>query len=142
MAKEEEKRPVIKAQKASPEAVKWHEYQLATRQKEPERIEDAAKFLSGMISISLTLFLKINPDTFRDSVVEYSLMAAVVFWLLSLVFSFLVLFPVPFRYNRSSAEDIERMHVRSVNYKYFWLMFSAGFFVVALGILTWKYISS
>lgn len=135
---EQEKEPTLQAKKATPEAQKWHDYQLATRQKEPERIEDAAKYLSGMISISLTIFLAVNPDTFKEAPAGTALITAATFWLLSLLASFLVLFPVPYKYNRTSAEDIERMHNKTVRYKYFWLVLSASCFVVALGILAWQ----
>jgi len=53
---------VIKAQRAGKEAAEWRKYQREARQKAPERIEDAAKFLSGMISISFAIFLEFNPE--------------------------------------------------------------------------------
>lgn len=131
----------IKAQKAAPDAQSWLDYQLASRQKAPERIEDAAKFLAGMISISLTIFLKINPEGFKGAEHAVPTLVAVALWLLSLLAAFLVLFPMPYRYAGESSEDIKRMHRQVVNYKYGWLAVSSFFFLIALGLLSYVYLT-
>lgn len=134
---------VIKAQRADKEeAAEWQKYQREARQKAPERIEDAAKFLSGMISISFTIFLKVNPEGFKGVEGSTPMVFAVVAWLLSLLAAFMVLFPVPFRYSKESLEDIQRMHGRVVWYKYGWLIVSAVLFVGALGVMAWVYVGS
>ena len=43
----------------TPEDTSWREHKWAEQQKVPERIEDAAKFLATMISISLTISIKV-----------------------------------------------------------------------------------
>ncbi|MCB9035054.1 MAG: hypothetical protein H6557_00375 [Lewinellaceae bacterium] len=132
---------VIKARRADKEEVaEWRQYQREARQKAPERIEDAAKFLSGMISISFTIFLKANPEGFKGVGGSTPMVFAVVLWLLSLLAAFMVLFPVPFRYSKQSLEDIQRMHGRVVRYKYGWLIASALLFVGALGVMAWVYV--
>lgn len=135
MAQEKEPPKIIAAKKASEADQSWIKHQREVEQKTPERIEDAAKFLSGMISISLTIFLKLNPDGFKEMAGSGLLNAAVILWIFSLVCTFLVLFPAPYRYNDSSSASIKKMHKRVVKYKYWMLGLGAGFFIVALGVL-------
>ena len=72
---------VIKARRADKEEVaEWRQYQREARQKAPERIEDAAKFLSGMISISFTILLKANPEGFKGVEGSTPMVVAVVAW--------------------------------------------------------------
>ncbi len=142
MSQEEQPTPIIPATFASSDAEKWRTYQLESQQKTPERLEDAAKFLAGMISISLTIFLKLNPEGFKGLEQHPLTITAAVLWLLSLLAAFLVLFPVPYRYASTSSEDIKRMHRKVVRYKYACLMISALLFLIALGMLTGLYVTN
>ncbi len=72
----------------------WQNYLRDNKAKEGERLEDAAKFLSGMISVSLTIFLKINSEAFVGMGKSGWAVAVVGLWLLSLALSFLVFFSV------------------------------------------------
>lgn len=134
MAKEKQT-PPLTARKASSEAEAWHTFQREQRQKAPERMEDAAKFLAGMISISLTIFLKLDENLFKYNLGEWPVIVALLLWLVALVAAFIVLFPVPFRYHKSSAEDIERMHGEVTRYKYRWLLISVVAYGLALGVV-------
>lgn len=127
--------PPLPSRKADPAAAEWHKFQREQRQQAPARLEDAAKFLSGMISISLTVFLSIDKEALTAWADSSVIAAAVVLWLLSLLAAFMTLFPVPFRYNQHSAEDIQRMNDRVTKYKYRWLIGSALCFVVALALV-------
>ena len=95
-----------------------------------------------MISISLTIFLKLNPEGFKAVAGSGLLNTAVLLWIASLVFTFLVLFPAPYRYNDSSAATIKRMHKRVVRYKYWdaggW---GLALFLGALGVLVGVYVA-
>jgi len=135
MEKEKENEaPIIQARKASPEAAEWHKFQREQQQKSPERIEDAAKFLAGMISISLTIFLQVDANAFNDWAGTGILNLAVGLWFLSLLAAFVVLFPEPYAYNKSSAEDIQRMIQVVTRFKYRCLLASVVCFMVALGL--------
>jgi len=141
MAQEKEPPKIISAKKTSEADQSWIKHQREVQQKTPERIEDAAKFLSGMISISLTIFLKLNPDGFKAVAGSGLLNAAVVLWIFSLVCTFLVLFPAPYRYNDYSSASIRRMHKRVVRYKYGMLAAGAVLFVGALGVLVGLFVA-
>jgi hypothetical protein len=141
MSQEKEPPKIIAAKKASEADQSWIKHQREVQQKTPERIEDAAKFLSGMISISLTIFLKLNPDGFKAVAGSGVLNLAVILWIASLVVTFLVLFPAPYNYNDSSSASIRRMHKRVVRYKYWMLGLGDFFFLAALGVLVGLYVA-
>jgi len=113
----------------------WIKYLQDNKAKEGERLEDAAKFLSGMISISLAIFLKINDQAF--AVVAQSCWAVVVvcLWLLSLALSFLVFFPFGYHYNEQSAASIEAFHGKMVRRKRGLLLAATVCFFGALLVL-------
>ncbi len=132
----------IKASYASSETRSWHEYVRKSRQEEPKRLEDAAKFLAGMISISLTIFLDLNEKAFEGMESSTVTSVIVIAWLLSLLSAFLVLFPTPYRFAKNSAEDIEKMQRKVVKNKQRLLYVSAALFMFALGMLAFIYIQS
>ena len=141
MPQEKESPKILAAKKTSEADQSWIKHQREVQQQTPQRIEDAAKFLSGMISISLTIFLKLNPEGFKAVAGSGLLNAAVLLWIASLVFTFLVLFPAPYRYNDSSAATIKRMHDKVVRYKYGMLAAGAVLFLGALGVLVGVYVA-
>jgi hypothetical protein len=136
MSKNQESQKVIKASISTEADQHWIKHQREVQQKTPERIEDAAKFLSGMISISLTIFLKLDPNAFERLSVLGGLRLATGFWLLSLLCTLLVLFPTPYRYHHSSAESIRAMHRKVVRYKYTLLALGSVLFLFALILIS------
>ena len=127
----------IKARPAGPEAESWHEYRRKNRQEEPQRLEEAAKFLAGMISIALTIFLgMLDEKLLAGQLPAGGIAATLAAWVLSLILAFLVLFPRSYRFAAQSAEDIERMHQRVVRYKYWLLVFSVLLFLFAIIMLS------
>lgn len=118
-----------------PDTQSWYEYIWRAEQETPNRLEDAAKFLATMISISLTLFLAIGQSSFQNIRGSAPLMAAVVLWLLSLLFAFWVLFPHRYRYAGRSLQSIKDMQRRVVRRKYRLLLASLALFGLALVIL-------
>lgn len=134
--KPEEQPPIIQARKADSEAKAWHAYQRETIQKTPERLEDAAKFLSGMISISLTVYLKLSPDLTKAAEDNYLNLAIMISWLLSLTLSFFVLFPFRYRYTQKSSKSIQETHARTIKIKLRFLLASVLLFLSALVLLS------
>ena len=122
------------SKKASPEAQKWHEHQLEVQQKTPERLEEAAKFLSGMISISLSIFLIGDEKLFQGAASSVVVFASIA-WLLSLLAALLVIFPRQYDYHQQSAESIKAMHTKVVRWKYLLLVLSAALFFMAMVVL-------
>ncbi len=103
----------------------------------PDRLEDAAKFIATMIGISLTIFLAIAKSGDKIEITG-SVKAALLAWLLSLLLSFLVVFPFRYRCLSSSAQSIRQMHRRIVRLKWWLLLLSVVFFLGALSILIFK----
>ena len=78
---------------ATPETKAWRAFMLEQEQKTPERLEDVAKALSGMISVTLAIFLTIGKKEFENNP-DNTIAIALIIWLVSLVLSFLVVFPL------------------------------------------------
>ena len=76
--------PPIEGRFASPEKRAWREHLIKMRQEEPLRLEEAAKFLAGMISISLAVLLDINENAFAGQAYLGWIAAGHPLWLLSL----------------------------------------------------------
>jgi len=84
---------IIKSRKSIPDTRSWYEFFWREKQETPNRIEDAAKFVATMISISLTIFLAIGKTAFKNFQTNTFIKLSVLCWLLSLLISFFVLFP-------------------------------------------------
>ncbi|MEZ4884562.1 MAG: hypothetical protein R3E32_07550 [Chitinophagales bacterium] len=135
----QEPRPTIVAAQLtrgeSPSEKSWREHALKMQQSAPEHFESAAKFLSGLVSICLTLFLKINENAFAATDMKAWLGTAVVVWLISVLFSFFVFFPFTYPYSQHSAQTVEAANRKIVRTKKFCLMVATVAFVMGLVIL-------
>ncbi len=89
----------LPGKKASEEDKSWHEFVRAQQQKEAERVEDAAKYLSGMIGIAFAIFLKTDADAFSHQASSGTVTWAAGLWLLSLCISFFIFFPWKYAYS-------------------------------------------
>lgn len=118
---------VIKATKATPEEKAWLAYQQKVEEETPKRLEEVAKFLSGIFSIVLTIFLIGDKELIQglDQTTTKYISGA---WLLSLLMVLLVLFPRGYRLNKDSAESIQKSHRKAVNWKYACLIIATGLF--------------
>ncbi|MDY6933811.1 MAG: hypothetical protein SVZ03_06265 [Spirochaetota bacterium] len=130
-----DKPKTIKSTKPSPDTRSWIEYTWKEEQDTPNRLEDAAKFLASMISISLTIFLAIGKSSFEVKETSWSIKAAIILWLISLLASFFVLFPWRYRYASESVQSIKAMHRRVVFVKRLLLVISLVLFLASLTIL-------
>jgi hypothetical protein len=123
----------LKAKPAPPEAAGWHEYLRKQKEDSPQRLEEAAKFLAGMVAITLSIvattlekMLALNGGLTK---------CCLAVWLCSLVLAFLVVFPLPYKIVKESAESIAAMHRKTVLFKYRVLVLSMLLFVAALVML-------
>ncbi|MCP4217764.1 MAG: hypothetical protein GY765_24195 [bacterium] len=117
------------------DAEAWFEYIHQMESQTPGRLEDVAKFLTSMVSISLAVFIagaggKLEVNTWTG--------IALGIWLLSLLLSFLVMFPIRYEYVSTSVESIKKMHARIVKHKWRMLIAASACFLVALGILVFQ----
>jgi len=130
----EQKPKFVKAKPLEPAETSWLEHLWKTEQEIPNRIEDAAKFLATMVSISFSVFLAIGKERITDTV-DTEIQAAMVVWILSLFFSFLVLFPFRYKIASDSVELIRNTHRKIAIVKRTLLAISLVFFLTALIIL-------
>lgn len=98
----------------------------------PTRLEEIAKYLTGIIAISLTIFIDKRPVNLEPWT-GLSLTIASVIWISSALMSFIVLFPWRYRYNAESYESIHYMHLRVVRTKWWFLIVSVVLYLLALG---------
>lgn len=129
---------IIKSEPAAPDTKSWYEHFWKAEQEIPNRLEDAAKFLATMISISFTLFLVVGKNSF-ENLHDARLVFSVVLWLLSLLASFLVVFPFRYRYRGESVQSIKAMHRKVVVVKRTVLIISLVCFIVALIIISFVF---
>lgn len=127
-------RPPDEADKA------WRAWVRKNREDAPQRLEEAAKYLSGMISICFTIFLSVHEKVFEGLERAWQVNWAVPLWLLSVLLTLFVLLPMPYGVNVDSASSIERALQRIVRVKYGLLIAAMLFFVVALGMLAGLYV--
>ena len=134
--KEQDPAPApIRGRFATPEEEAWHAYRRQSEQETPKRLEEAAKYLSGIMSIVFTILTTRDPAVFQRNAIGAAVTAASAFLLLALVATLFVVFPLRWRQVSQSAADIERVHRASVRLKYGLLVTGAVFFMLALGIL-------
>lgn len=118
--------------------ISWLEYLEKLKQETPKRVEEAAKYLSGAISISFSIFLQSNSDAFKGLVNNPLLLLAIALWIFSLVSTLWII--VPFKYDYSpTASSIEAMTIKAINLKYRWLKVGIYTFIAALTLLGWLY---
>jgi hypothetical protein len=79
-------------EKPQPDAEKWHDYGFKMQQDTPARLEDAAKFLAGMISISLTFTIANLNNLLKIFSQSTWIKLCFGLWLISLVLAFFVIY--------------------------------------------------
>jgi hypothetical protein len=100
-----------------PDAEKWHAYGFTLQQETPNRLEDAAKFLAGMISISLTLTIPNLDRLLKMFSQTFWIKLGFGLWLISLAVAFFVIYPRKYQFHSQSAEQIKAVHQRLWRYK-------------------------
>lgn len=118
----------------------WRAWLRKNREDAPQRLEEAAKYLSGMISICFTIFLSVHEKVFEGLETAWQVNWAVPLWLISVLLTLFVLLPLPYGVNADSASSIQRALRRMVRLKYGLLIAAMVFFVVALSMLAGLYV--
>lgn len=127
-----------KAQGSAPDKSNqsWLEHAQKEIQTEPARLEETAKFLVGIISISLTIFISKQPEGLAAWTKGYFIFSALV-WMLATLLSFFVLYPWRYSFNPESPTDIQRAYQRITTTKRVLLTLSIALFLAALGLATY-----
>ncbi len=119
----------------------WELFVTEQKQKEAERLEDTAKFLVGIISISLTLFISNRPETY-EAWLGNSFLIATALWMLSAMLCFFVLFPWRYSYRDDSPESIQSAYRKIAKVKRGILILGVIAFLIALGIASYEFVNT
>ena len=131
----------IKATESSPRDTKyWMEYARQLEAGSPERFEDAAKFLVGIISINLTILFtaltKLSVEIFPPGLVA----VVIILWAAAVLFAFFTLFPRKYEFKSFQRDDIKRTHGEILKRKRLYFVLSVILYMGGLGLLALAYL--
>jgi phosphoglycerol transferase MdoB-like AlkP superfamily enzyme len=97
--------PLIKQVRPATETERtnWPNYLQKSREEAPARIEEAAKYLSGIVSLSFVIVLK---PLITDNNPTVLVVITLLTWILSVILGLYVVFPFQYRVCSGSAESI------------------------------------
>lgn len=139
-SKQNEDIPEIKAVPATTEEKSWIEYQRNESQGTLKRLEETAKYLSGVSSISLTIILGPDHEIFKTLHNSNLLKTGIVCWLLSILFTLAVVFPFRYRYIGNSFSSIRSTHQRIARFKFAFLILGSILYLTGISLLAWLYL--
>jgi hypothetical protein len=118
----------------------WLEWQQKEKQESVKRLEDTAKFLSGISSLSLSILLGVNREALKQSSNNVGMKVALCCWLLSVVLTLIVVFPFRYKYASNSADSIRALFKRISHTKFLLLIFGALLYLAGLSIMVYLYL--
>jgi hypothetical protein len=130
--------PKANSSAPSPSDLSWLKHAQADQQKAPERLEETAKYLSGIVSIALTIFIS-NQAKEVVGAAENWLVGAVLLWMLAVVLSMFVLFPWRYSFVSDAPQSIQDAYSRVVKTKRLLLIISMIAFLIGLGSAVWGF---
>jgi len=130
----------IKAVPTTTEDKSWIEYYRSESQGTLKRLEESAKYLSGLSSISLTIILGPNHDIFTTQHNSMLLKAGIISWLLSIIFSLIVVFPFRYQYVSNSITSIKQMHKKKARLKFVFLLLGSVLFLTGISLVACLYL--
>lgn len=136
-SKQEEELPKIKATVSTEAELSWIEHQRKESQETPRRLEDTAKFLSGLSSISLTIMLGPYNEVLKANKSSTELKLGIICWLVSIFFTLAVVFPFRYRYIRNSETSIREMSNNIVRFKFTCLLLGTLLYLAAISIVAY-----
>jgi len=139
MSDSPEKTP-IRGSFATPDEEAWHTFRRQSEQETPKRLEEAAKYLSGLVSIVFAIFLSAESGVFQKTASAGMTGFVCIVWLAALVATLFVIFPLHWRQVSQSAADIERVHRESVQFKYRLLALGVVLFLFGMVLLVWVFV--
>jgi hypothetical protein len=140
--KKETKEIEVKGQPAPADTKSWFQYSWKLQQGVPERLEDAAKFLAVMISLSLTIISTALGKLKAIVIQPVFIFIGLMLWLAALFFAFMVLFPRKYRFHSMSVESIKKAHARIVSTKQVRLFIAVVFYFIPFVMLAVFYVFS
>ena len=140
--KQEMKEIEVEGQPAPPDTKSWFEYSWKLQQGVPERLEDAAKFLAIMISLSLTIISTALAQLKAIVVQPIFIFIGLMLWLAALFFAFMVLFPRRYRFHSMSVDSIKRTHASIIRTKQVRLFIAVVLYFIPFVMLAVLYLLS
>lgn len=132
---EQERKPIaVQGESLTPEDQSWLDHFEKTQQETPKRLEDAAKFLTGIISVCLTIFLKLSNQPL-EGIKDILAKGTMLFWFVSVIAALYVLFPHQYKQARDSLTQIKDTHNEIVTHKKRYFYTSVAFFIAGLALL-------
>ena len=113
----------------------WKDFWLKSRQEEAMRLEETAKYMTGLIAILITIF-QLNADLFKDTGSNKLVEVAVISWVFAVFGSVFVLFPKSYGYNPNFMSEVPTTFQKIVSFKKKVLFGSLLFFIIGLSLLT------
>jgi len=135
----EENNNILKAQAPTEAELAWLAHAQAEQQKTPERIEETAKYIAGIVAISLTIFIDKRPDDLAEWTDDWLTTVAVV-WGIATLLSLFVLLPWRYKYRKDNPASIEAAFKKVSKVKYITLWASVICFLVALGMAIFAFV--
>ena len=132
----------IRAAPVTPTDKSWLEWQQKEKQETVKRLEDTAKFLSGISSLSLSILLGVNREALKHFSNTIGLKIALCCWLSSVVLTLIVVFPFRYKYASNSADAIRSMYQRIGQTKFLLLILGTLLYLAGLSMMAYFYISS
>lgn len=118
----------------------WLDWQQKEKQETVKRLEDTAKFLAGVSSLSLSILLGVNREALKSISNEGGMKFALCCWLLSIVLTLIVVFPFPYKYVSNSADSIRTLYKRISNTKFILILLGALFYLTGLSLMVFFYL--
>lgn len=132
----------VKAVPTSADEKSWIEYQRTESQGTLKRLEETAKYLSGLASVSLTIMLGPNKEVFSALRNTALLKAGIISWLISILLTLAVVFPFRYRYASNSSTSIKRTYRKIARIKFSFLILGALLFLTGLSLIAWLFLFS
>jgi hypothetical protein len=118
----------------------WINWQQQEKQATLRRLEETAKYLSGLSSLSLTIMLGANKDALKLLSNSTSLKVGIVCWLASIVLTLAVVFPFRYNYVENSADSIRTMNNRISRAKFTLLVLGALLYIAGISLVAYLYL--
>ncbi len=132
----------IQATVARPSDISWIEHQLKEKQNTLQRLEETAKYLSGLACVSLSIMVGPNDKLLSKLSDSATLKIGIISWLVSILFTLAVVFPFRYAYAENSADSIRKMTGRIARVKFALLILGVLFFIIGISLLSYTYILS
>lgn len=130
----------IRATAARPEDSSWIEHQRKENQVTISRLEETAKYLSGLSSLNLTILLSINSEALKAYSNLIVLKLGIICWLISILFTLAVVFPFRYHYIENSAASIRSMNKKIANIKFILLIAGVILYLCGISVVAYIYL--